>query len=382
MATNLSKEKQAVRAPSQADTSGVEGETLLKELGYKQELSRVLNIVGNVSIALSDISPTTGVFMQFPVILVMAGTGSFYAYIIGGLIALCVALTMGEVGSRYPVAGGLYSIVLKVLGRPLGFMAFVDYLFQAAFVPGTVGLASATYIAAIFGWDVRILAPIVMAIATLIAIANINMGAKFVGVFLVLELIVVGILGVAAFINPVQPIGVLFNPITFASGSTSATPVTAGMIFAAVTVVLFGFNGYDSAINFSEETSGAAANVGKSVFNAAWMGILFQIIPIIGIILTAPTLAAFLTAQSPITYIGEARLGSIAGTFLNVGAAIAMFNCTIACVIQFSRVLYSSGRDKAWPMPIKAEPAFCITARTSATSTLISPGIVIISAIP
>jgi amino acid transporter len=29
-----------------------------------------------------------------------------------------------------------------------------------------------------------------------------------------------------------------------------------------------------------------------------------------------------------------------------------MFNCTIACVIQFARVLYSSGRDKAWPMPI------------------------------
>ena len=114
----------------------------------------------------------------------------------------------------------------------------------------------------------------------------------------------------------------------------------------------FPSNGYDSAINFSEETSGAASNVGKSVFNAAWLGIAFQIVPLIGIILTAPDLQKFILSPAPMMYIGEARLGSIFGVILNVGIAIAMFNATIATVIQFSRVLYSSGRDIAWPMSI------------------------------
>ncbi|MDR3578098.1 MAG: APC family permease [Anaerolineaceae bacterium] len=341
-----------VGAPSSPVTDQAEGAEILHQLGYKQELNRGLSILGNVSIAVSDISPTTGLFLQLPVILVIAGTGAFWAFVVGGILALCVALTMGELGSRYPVAGGLYSIVLRVLGKPLGFVAFVDYLLQGVFIPGTVGLAAAGYLAAIIGIDVRILAPIVMALATLIAIMNITQGAKFVGFFLVMELLVVVILGFVTIIHPVQSVGILFNPINFTKDSPVAAQVGLGAIFAAVTVAMFGFNGYDSAINFSEETSGAAANVGKSVFNAAWIGIAFQIIPMIGIILAAPDLAKFLTSDAPITYIGEARLGNIAGAFLNIGAAIAMFNCTIACVIQFARVLYSSGRDKAWPMPI------------------------------
>jgi len=337
--------------PEKKDVKGaeVEGETLLTKFGYKQELSRALSILGNVTIAVSDVSPTTGVFMQLPVILVMAGTGAFWAYVLGAIIALCVALTMGELGSRYPISGGLYSIVLRVLGRPIGFIAFVDYLVQGAFVPGTVGLAAAIYLAAILNVNVLVLAPIVMILATLIAIINIQQSAKLVGFFLVLELAVVTVIGLVCIVQPVQPLSVLINPITYGQGQTVPTPVTIGMIFAAVTVVLFGFNGYDSAINFSEETKGAAANVGKSVFNAAWIGIVFQVVPIIGIILTAPSLAEFLNSSAPITYIGEARLGSIAGTLLNLGAAVAMFNCTIACIIQFARVLYSSGRDKAWP---------------------------------
>ena len=142
--------------PAKGTEGQVEAATKLEELGYKQDLSRGLNVLENVSIALSDVSPTTGVFMQLAVVIAMAGTGAFWSYVIGGVIALCVALTMGELGSQYPIAGGLYSIVLRVLGRPLGFLAFVDYLVQGAFIPGTVGLASATYLAPILGLPVLV----------------------------------------------------------------------------------------------------------------------------------------------------------------------------------------------------------------------------------
>jgi amino acid transporter len=330
----------------------VGAETKLKQLGYKQELSRALSVFENVSIALSDVSPTTGVFMQLAVVIAMAGTGAFWSYALGGIVALCVALTMGELGSQYPISGGLYSIVMRVLGKPLGFLAFVDYLFQGAFIPGTVGLAAATYLAPLLGVPVLVLAPIIMVVAVLIAISNINLGAKFVGVFLAVELCVILVVTIAAFAHPVQPLSVLFQPITFTADAATSSPVPAGIIFAAITVALFSFNGYDSAINFSEETSGAAANVGKSVFSAAWLGIAFQLVPLVGIILTAPNLKDFITSPAPMIYIGEARLGNVFSVLLNLGIAIAMFNATIATIIQFSRVLYSSGRDIAWPMSI------------------------------
>jgi amino acid transporter len=37
---------------------------------------------------------------------------------------------------------------------------------------------------------------------------------------------------------------------------------------------------------------------------------------------------------------------------LTVGAMIAIFNAALALVLQYARVLYASGRDRAWPDPI------------------------------
>jgi amino acid transporter len=34
------------------------------------------------------------------------------------------------------------------------------------------------------------------------------------------------------------------------------------------------------------------------------------------------------------------------------GAILAIFNASLAITLQFARVVYSSGRDKAWPLPI------------------------------
>ena len=46
---------QTVPAPPEP---GVDSETLLEEMGYKEELNRELNIFGNPALVLSDITPT------------------------------------------------------------------------------------------------------------------------------------------------------------------------------------------------------------------------------------------------------------------------------------------------------------------------------------
>ena len=86
-------------------------------------LQRGLSVRGVVALAVSDITPMASLLIIAPVVLAAAGTASLWAYLIGCFIAINVALCMGELGSMYPVAGGLYSIVHRVLGRPLGFLA-------------------------------------------------------------------------------------------------------------------------------------------------------------------------------------------------------------------------------------------------------------------
>jgi amino acid transporter len=109
----------------------VGGESLLHDMGYEQELHRGLNFLGNIALTVSDITPTASLLVIGPVVISIAGTGSIWAYLIGCFLAFNVALCMGELGSMFPSAGGLYSIVTRVLGKPVGFLAALDYIGQA-----------------------------------------------------------------------------------------------------------------------------------------------------------------------------------------------------------------------------------------------------------
>jgi APA family basic amino acid/polyamine antiporter len=45
----------------------------------------------------------------------------FSAWAIGGLVALCGALTYAEIGSRYPVTGGYYKVFAKAYHPSIAF---------------------------------------------------------------------------------------------------------------------------------------------------------------------------------------------------------------------------------------------------------------------
>src|SRR5256886_3493177 len=129
--------------------STVEGEALLQSLGYNQELNRKINVLGNLALVLSDITPTASLLIVGTVVIVTAGTGSIAAYLVGCFLAINGALCMGELGSMFPVAGGLFSIVTRVLGKPIGFLAMLDYMGQAVFLPASVAVGVGVYISVV-----------------------------------------------------------------------------------------------------------------------------------------------------------------------------------------------------------------------------------------
>src|SRR5438270_4528857 len=178
----------------------VHGEALLDSLGYKQELKRGLSVIGNLALVLSDITPTASLLVIGTVVIAAAGTGSIWAYLIGCFLAMNVALCMGELGSMFPVAGGLYSIVTRVLGKPIGFLAMLDYMGQAVFLPASVALGIGTYITALFpSVNTNLAAVVIMLLVTAIACVRINQNAILTGIFLLLELLVVSSMAVAGF---------------------------------------------------------------------------------------------------------------------------------------------------------------------------------------
>src|SRR5207237_6341166 len=117
---------------------------------YQQQLRRAITTLGNIAITVSGITPTASVFIIVPVAFVAQGTGMFYAFVLAALIGVGMAMCWGELGSAYPVVGGSYSLVARVLGRPVGFVAFVLVLVTAIIIPSSIALGAAQYLAVLW----------------------------------------------------------------------------------------------------------------------------------------------------------------------------------------------------------------------------------------
>ncbi len=316
-----------------------------------QSLNRGLNFLGNIALTVSDITPTASLLVIGPVVIAIAGTGSIWAYLIGCFLALNVALCMGELGSMYPSAGGLYSIVTRVLGKPVGFFGMLLYIGQAIFLPASIAIGIGVYINSLFGGvSTSLAAAIVMILVTLLALLRINFNAVLTGFFLVLELSVVGILLLAGVLHFDQPASILTHPVMADGGVIK--DVATGAVVTALATALFSVNGYDSAINFSEETEGSPAQIGKAVVTAATIGIVCELVPFIASVFGAQSLKGFLASPTPLTDVIDSAFGGTVVDIVTVGAIIAIFNASLAITLQFARITWSTARDRAWPGPI------------------------------
>src|SRR5450755_2959327 len=96
-------------------------EKTLQSLGYTQELHRGMSAFSNFAISLSIICILAGGVTSFHVGLCSVGGAAIgLGWPLATLFALVVALTMGQVASAFPTAGGLYHWAAILGGRGWG----------------------------------------------------------------------------------------------------------------------------------------------------------------------------------------------------------------------------------------------------------------------
>jgi amino acid transporter len=230
----------------------------------------------------------------------------------------------------------------------------VDYIGQAIFLPASVAIGIGTYVHALDpSISTSLISGFGMIVVTLVCLLQIRFNAWFTGICLAIELIVVGALAVAGFTHLQQPLSILSHPVG-PTGTSGVAPIGVALIVTALATALFSVNGYDSGINFAEEVLGSKAEVGRAVVTAAAIGIIFELVPFIAIVFGAHDLPAFLHSATPVTEVGGQAFGSTFVTIVTYGALIAIFNASVAITLQFSRIVWASGRDFAWPEPVSS----------------------------
>ncbi len=349
----------------------------LHSLGYAQELNRGMGAFSNFAISFSIISILAGGFTSFWLGLNFGGPLVVtVGWIVVGVFALFVGMSMGEICSAYPTAGGLYFWSAKLATKNAAlwswFTGWFNFIGQIGVI-ASVDFALANYVLrfinlyASTGADGKpdlIINPsatnIYLTFLVMLALHGLlnTFGARLVkllgDVSVWWHVIGVAVIFVVLLAGPdqKQSVSYLFryeNNSTWSGGISTLYVFLIGFLLAQYTIT-----GFDASAHVSEETVGARVNAPKAIVRAIYVsaiaGLLLNVAFLIAMPKDPETQAAirggFITA--PVTLF-ESVLGSFAVKLLVLITTVGQFFCGLASVTANSRMIYAFSRDGGLP---------------------------------
>ncbi len=277
----------------------------------------------------------------------------FGAWIFGGIIAFCGALTYAEIGSRYPVTGGYYKVFSYAYHPSIAFAINCVILISNAASLSGVALIGAEYISqVVFATEPSSFVKSLIAMSAIIAFYGINMmGLKIsTRVLNVLMLIKVGMLVIiiAALFFPK-----LYHPVSFIHSQTDASFWQIVLSFGiALKAASFTYGGYQQTINFGEEIQNPQKNIPRGVF----IGILIIIVLYLAVSYSYYKIIGFdelKQAKGIASIVAEKMFGQTGRNIASILLFIAVLAYVNVILLSNPRVMYAMSEDGILPASFK-----------------------------
>src|ERR1044071_7302866 len=189
----------------------------------------------------------------------------FAAWITGGLVALCGALTYAEIGSRYPVTGGYYKVFSYAYHPSLAFALNCSILISNAASVSGVALIGAGYISKVFFGDVTDIVKVVIAMVAIAIFYGVNllglkMSAKTQTVLMLIKISMILLLICALFF----PNAYDHSATTTVANNTIGWKEWIRSFGLCLVAVSFTYGGYQQTINFGNEVENASKKIPRA----------------------------------------------------------------------------------------------------------------------
>jgi len=350
---------------SVADPLISEDERLLRELGYRQELARRMSGFSNFAISFSIICILAGGITSFHVGLCSAGGASIgLGWPLVCLFSLSVALTMAQVASAFPTAGGLYHWASILGGRGIGWLTAWFNLAGLIAVLAAVNAGAYDFANSVFGFSAgyhaaTIKTTVVVAMTLSQGLLNhygIRLTTKLTDlsgylILIVALVLTVGLLAATKHIDWAR----LWTFTNF-SGLPAEAPVVPaqnnllwlfalGFLLPAYTIT-----GFDASAHTSEETIAAARNVPHGIVRSVWVSGLFGWCMVGAILLAIPDLREGATKGADVVaWTIRAVLPANLAWLLLSCTVLAQYFCALAALTSASRMIFAFARDGGLP---------------------------------
>ena len=332
----------------------------LSRNSYQQELDRSLHPLRSLIMGVASCGPIGSVFAYVPALLFICGMFSWYAMVIAAVLCIFQGLAYAEVGSAYPVAGGEYSMVARVLGKALGIVTFGLMSAMYIFVPTAASLAAGGILGVIWPWagtHIHVIAVLVIVYAASVSFLKVKLGTWVAAFFVAVQIIALLIVTILGLVHWHSPAERLFSTQTLGADGNMTTVVLAAAV-VGITVSFFIYQGFGNVIIFSEETKKAKAKIGGAAMGATITAVVVILVPTTALLLGAPSVHMLLTSTAPLADTIASWGGNFFGKVISFIIFLAILDLATASMMAFARVYWSGGRDNVWPTPISKALAY------------------------
>ncbi|MCL6732528.1 APC family permease [Streptomyces neyagawaensis] len=339
-------------APNPAETTaeppaGTPADASVRASG---RLKPVLGVTAVILLTVSCITPASSLFIIVPELLATQGSGVVIALLLGVVVSIAVGACYAELGTRTPSSGGEYAMITHTIGRTLGWLTFALTAALLVIIPPIIALGTADYLGSIAHLDRATTGAVVMLLATCTAILDVRANAFVTSCFLALEVRAAAVVAFLGFAHAERPVSTLVKPEALTEGTLS--PFTLGILMSGLVVAMLIVNGFGTASYLAEEMIEPRRDVARAVFASIFIAATVIIVPTAAVVLGAGSLRDLGVLSFP-DFV-EAWAGPGVAAAVSAGIALAILNAVIVMVLQNGRVMYASGRDRAWPAPVNS----------------------------
>jgi amino acid transporter len=344
----------------------------LHRLGYAQELQRGMGAFSNYAISLSMICILAGGITSFQSgFSAVGGAAIGVGWPVSCLLSLAVAMTMGQVASAFPTAGGLYHWASILGGRGFGWVTAWFNLAGLVTVLAAINVGTWQFTAAALGprlgFDPAKASPGVALVAQLVAVVAITASQALVnhrGIRLTTRLtdfsgywILLVALALTAALLIFAKRWSLENLVTFANYSGSrggdvwpATGSVPWLFLLGFLLPAYTITGFDASAHTAEETLHAAVNVPRGIVRSVLVSGIFGFVMLAAVVTVIPDRdAAAAKGADAFAFIVGAVVPDKVALLLYAGIAVAQYLCGLATVTSTSRMAYAFARDGGLP---------------------------------
>jgi amino acid transporter len=341
----------------------------LRRLGYEPELSRRMGAFSNFALSFSIICILAGGVTSFHLgYCGVGGAAIGLGWPLGCLFALAVAMTMAQVASAFPTAGGLYHWAAILGGRGWGWaVAWLNLAgliaALAAIDVGAFAFARGWLASTFEGGLISPASPLTQAVGVVLilgsqaalnhrgvrAVSRLTDASGFL-ILVVAAGLTAAMIGFATNLDP----GRLITFTNFggaAGGGIWPESSSVARLFAlGLLLPMYTMTGFDASAHAAEETVGASSSVPRGIVRSVLVSGLAGWVMLSAVVMAVPD-------PSSVAARGDGAFPFALATVLprwlcaafGMGIAAAMYGCGLGALMSASRMAYAFARDGGLP---------------------------------